>query len=106
MVPLLQIAPLTMKILLADDHAVVRKGIRDFLELQAHAASYQPFVITQSSGAIYDLLLVKGQMAFAVNLTLGSDMTIITANRVGVMHLKVSGVANAEIDLRSLPLTI
>lgn len=73
--------------------------LRDFFLHQANAAGYQSFVITQSSGAIYDLLLVKGQTAYALNLTLGSDATIITASRVGVMHLRVSGVANAEIDL-------
>jgi hypothetical protein len=45
------------------------------------------------------LLCVKGQRALALNVTLGSDTTIITGNRVGVMHLKVSDVANVELDL-------
>ena len=74
-------------------------SIKDFFIQQAKAASYQVFVITQSQGAIYDLLCVKGQSALALNITLGSDMTIVTGNRVGVMHLKVSGVANIELDL-------
>ncbi|MBI5032826.1 MAG: hypothetical protein HZB51_20075 [Chloroflexi bacterium] len=73
--------------------------LRDFFLRQVNAAGYESFVITQSSGAIYDLLFVKGQTAYALNLTLGSDAIIITANRVGVMRLKVSGVLNTEIDL-------
>ena len=74
-------------------------GIRDFILRQAMSANYQSIVITQSQGAIYDVLLVKGQSAYAVNVTLGSDTTIITAERVGVMHLQVSGVVNIEVDL-------
>lgn len=74
-------------------------GIRDFLLQHAQAAGYEVFVITQSKGAIYDLLCVKGQSALAINLTLGSDTAIITGNRVGVMHFKATGVANVELDL-------
>jgi len=74
-------------------------NIRDFILRQAKSADYQSIVITLSQGAIYDVLLVKGQSAYDVNVTLGSDTTIITAERVGVMHLKVSGVANIEVDL-------
>jgi hypothetical protein len=74
-------------------------GIKDFIVRQASDAGYQPFVITLSSGAIYDVLLVKGQNTYAVNITLGSDATIITVTRVGVMHLKVSGTVNVELDL-------
>ncbi len=74
-------------------------GIRDALVRQAQAAGYQVSVITQSRGAIYDLLCVKGQSALAINLTLGSDTTIITAKRVGVLHLSVRGVVNVELDL-------
>ena len=74
-------------------------GIRDFFLRQASNLGYQTYVITQSQGAIYDLLFVKAQTAFALNLTLGSDTTVITAQPVGVMRLKVSGVANLEIDL-------
>jgi hypothetical protein len=75
------------------------EGIKDFLFEQAKAAGYQVFAITQSQGAIFDLLCVKRQNALAINVTLGSDMTITTADRVGVMHLQVSGVANVELDL-------
>jgi hypothetical protein len=74
-------------------------GIKDFMLRQASNADYQPFVITQSKSAIYDLLFVKGQNAYALNITLGSDTTVLTASRVGVMHLKVLGVANVELDL-------
>lgn len=74
-------------------------NIRDALVRQAQAAGYQVSVITQSRGAIYDLLCVKGQSALAINITLGSDTTIITAKRVGVMRLSVRGVVNVELDL-------
>ena len=73
--------------------------LRDYFLQQAKSAGYQTFVITQSQGAIYDLLFAKGQTAYALNLTLGSDTTIITASRVGVMHLQVSGGVNLGIDL-------
>jgi hypothetical protein len=74
-------------------------GVQDFLLQQAKTAGYQTFTLTQSKGAIYDLLFVKAQNAYSVNLTLGSDATIITAIRTGVLHLKVSGITNLEIDL-------
>lgn len=74
-------------------------GIKDFFVRQASATGYQSFIVTKSLGAIYDVLLVKGPSAFAVNITLGSDATILTAQRTGVMRLKVSGVVNVEIDL-------
>jgi hypothetical protein len=75
------------------------EAINDFLVRQAQAAGYQTYTLTQSRGAIYDLLIVKGQTAYALNITLGSDTTIITANRTGVMNLKTSGVVNLEITL-------
>ncbi len=74
-------------------------GLRDILLRQASAAGYQTFVVTQSPSAIYDVLMVKGQTAFAVNLTLGIDAITITALQVGVMHVKISGVVNLETDL-------
>lgn len=73
--------------------------LKDVLAQRAQAAGYRVFVITQSPDAIYDLLGAQGQRAFALNLTLGSDATIVRATRVGVLHLKVSGVANVELDL-------
>jgi len=75
------------------------EGIKESLTRQAQAAGYQVFVITQSKGAIYDLLCGKGPSALALNITLGSDTTIITGKRVGVMHLSVRGVVNVELDL-------
>lgn len=74
-------------------------GLRDFFVRQAAIAGYTTTVITKSQSAIYDLLVVKGQNAFALNITVGSDTTIITGSRVGVFHLKVTGVANVEVDL-------
>ena len=75
------------------------EGIKEVLLQRARAAGYEVYIITQSQAAIYDLLCVKGQSALALNVTLGSDTTIITGTRVGVMHLRVSGVANVELDL-------
>jgi hypothetical protein len=74
-------------------------SIRDFLTRQAHAAGYQVFVVTQSPDAIYDVLCVRGTEALALNLTLGSDTTVVRATRVGVLHLRTSGVVNLELDL-------
>jgi len=75
------------------------EGIKDSLTQQARAAGYQVFILTQSPGAIYDVLCVKGQSALALNVILGSDTTIIAGDRVGVMHLSVKGAANVELDL-------
>jgi len=74
-------------------------SIKDWIVEQARRAGYQTFVITQSPGAIYQVLLVREQTAFTVNITLGSDTTIIRVNRTGIMHLKVSGITNVEVDL-------
>ncbi len=74
-------------------------SLKDWIVEQAKAAGYQTFVVTQSPGAIYEVLLVQGQTAFAVNITLGSETAIIRVSRTGVMHLKVSGVTNIEVDL-------
>ncbi|MCX7840637.1 MAG: hypothetical protein N2559_14475 [Anaerolineae bacterium] len=75
------------------------ESIKDFLVEQARAAGYQVFVVTKSPRAIYDVLCVRGQDALAINLTLGTDTTIVRAVRVGVLHLKVSGEANIELAL-------
>jgi len=74
-------------------------SIRDFLTRQAQAAGYQVFVVTQSQDAIYDVLCVRGTDALALNLTLGSDVTVVRATRVGVLHLQVNGVVNVELAL-------
>lgn len=71
----------------------------DFLTRQARAAGYQVFVVTKSPHAIYDVLCVQGQDALALNITLGTEMTIVRAMRVGVLRLQVSGEANIELDL-------
>lgn len=74
-------------------------ALKDALARQAQAAGYQVFTITQSRGAIYEVLCVQGQTALAINLTLGSDATSITAQRVGVMQLQVRGVVNLDLAL-------
>lgn len=74
-------------------------SVRDYLLGQAGNANYKTYTIVQSPGAIYDLLFIKGQSAFALNLTLGSDTTIVTVQRTGVMHLSVTGIENIDIDL-------
>lgn len=74
-------------------------ALKDFLAQQAQAAGYRVFVITQSPDAIYEVLCVQGQNALALNLTLGSDTTIVRATRVGVLHLQISGATNLELEL-------
>jgi hypothetical protein len=74
-------------------------AITEMLSQQGKSAGYQVFVVTQSKGAIYDLLLAKASRALALNITVGSEKTIITGSRVGVMHLQVAGVVNFEGDL-------
>jgi hypothetical protein len=73
--------------------------LRDTFVRQATSAGYATTVITKSQSAIYDVLMLKGQTAFALNITLGSDRTILTGSRIGIFHLKVSGGANIELDL-------
>jgi len=73
--------------------------LRDEISVRANRAGYTTTVITKSQGAIYDVLLVKEHTAFAINILVGSDRTILTGSRVGVFHLKVSGETNIEVDL-------
>lgn len=74
-------------------------SIVDFLTRQARAAGYQVFVVPKSPRAIYEVLCVRGQEALALNITLGTETTIVRAMRVGVLHLQVSGEANIELAL-------
>ncbi|MBI5301640.1 MAG: hypothetical protein HY868_05840 [Chloroflexi bacterium] len=73
--------------------------LRDDFVRRAHTAGYATTVITKSQGAIYDILIVKESNAFALNILVGSDKTILTGSRVGVFHLKATGAANLEVDL-------
>lgn len=75
------------------------QGLRDFFLREGMAASYKPYSVTLSEGSIYDLFFLKGAGAYGLNLTQGSDATFLTGTRVGTFHVKVSGVANSEIDL-------
>lgn len=74
-------------------------NIVDVLTRQARAAGYQVFVVPQSLRAIYDVLCVRGQDALALNITLGTEATIVRAWRVGVLQLQVSGAVNIALDL-------
>lgn len=74
-------------------------GIKDFFLLEAGTAGYKTYVITLSKGSIYDLLFVKGDTTFALNLTQGTDSTVLTGQHVGTMHLQVSGAVNLNLDL-------
>ncbi len=74
-------------------------GIKDYFNREATSAGYTPYSVTLSEGSIYDLFFVKGAGAYGVNLTQGSDATILTGSRVGIFRLNVSGVANRAIDL-------
>ncbi len=74
-------------------------GLKDFFVGEATRAGYAPYVVTQSEGSIYDLFFVKAASAYGLNLTQGSDATFLTGSRVGTFHLKVTGVANVDVDL-------
>ena len=73
--------------------------MKDSLTLEATHAGYTIYTITQSQGSIYDLLFVKGAAAYALNLTEGTDTTILTGNQVGTLHLRVSGYVNLDLNL-------
>ncbi len=66
---------------------------------EAGAAGYARYTITQSQGAIYDLLFVKNGVTYLVNLTRGGDATIITGDRTGILHLQTTGAVNLNLDL-------
>jgi hypothetical protein len=74
-------------------------SIKDFFLREAASADYKSYSVTQSEGSIYDLYFVKGNSAYTINLTQGSDSTFLTGNRVGIFQMKVTGVANLTIDL-------
>jgi hypothetical protein len=74
-------------------------GLKDYFIRAATGAGYKQYSVTLSEGSIYDLFFVKGTGAYGLNLTQGSDMTFLTGTRVGIFQMKVSGVANLEIDL-------
>lgn len=74
-------------------------GLRDFMLREGTKAGYQVIVLTRSAGAIYDLLFVKGTAVYALNLTQGAHNTILTANLGALIHLKVTGSVNVEVDL-------
>lgn len=73
--------------------------IRDDVLREATSAGYQTSVITLSSGSIYDLLLVKGGTTYALNITQGSEVSVLTGRRLGTVHLDVTGAVNVSIDL-------
>ena len=74
-------------------------GLKDFFLREATSADYKPYSVTLSEGSIYDLYFVKGESAYALNLTQGSNSTFLTGSRVGIFRMKVAGVANLAIDL-------
>jgi hypothetical protein len=74
-------------------------GLSASFVAEAADAGYKPYIVTQSQGSIYDLFFVKGTQAFGLNLTQGSAATFLTVSRLGIFHLRVSGVTQLEIDL-------
>ncbi len=73
--------------------------LKDFFLNEAKGAGYSAYTVTLSQGSIYDLLLLRGTNAYDVNLTQGSDTTVITGTRIGTIHLEFSGVVNKTLDL-------
>lgn len=80
-------------------HDLNVEGIKDFFVQEAMLAGYTVHIVPESQGAIYDLLFVKGANAYALNITKGSETTLLAGSRVGVMHLQVTGTLNLELDL-------
>jgi len=74
-------------------------GIRDFVMKEGTSAGYRVYALTKSAGAIYDVLFVKGTNVYSLNLTRGANATTLTANLGALIHLKVTGAANIEVDL-------
>ena len=74
-------------------------ALKDLFLREATRAGYKPYSVTLSEGSIYDLYFVKGDSAYTINVTQGSDSTFLTGNRVGIFQMKVTGVANLAIDL-------
>ncbi len=76
-------------------------GLAEFLVRQARQSNYAVHLITLSEGSIYDLLLVRNGTTYFINITHGTDVTILTGSRLGTIHLTVAG--SAQLDL-TLPL--
>src|SRR5512142_400715 len=74
-------------------------GIKDFFLQEAGAAGYKAYVIALSKGSIYDLLLTKSGSTYALNITQGTESTVITGKHVGTMRLQISGAVNLDLDL-------
>ncbi len=74
-------------------------GIRDFVLGKARANGYTAYPIVLSQGAIYDLLFAKSGEAYLLNITRGTDLTVLTARRVGTLHVEISGAVQLVLDL-------
>lgn len=74
-------------------------GLKNDLVDQGKGAGYTVYPIAESEGSIYDVLFAKGANTILLNLTGGTDATILTGERVGTMHLRVAGAANLELNL-------
>ncbi len=74
-------------------------SVKDTLVGQATRAGYQVYLVTASQGTIYDLLFTKGGVTYTLNITRGTDATILTGDRTGVMHLQASGAVTLTLDL-------
>ncbi len=73
--------------------------LRDFFLSEGRSAGYKPYTIILSAGSIYDLLLVKGGTTFALNITQGSEVSVLTGRRIETMHLEISGATTVSADL-------
>ncbi len=74
-------------------------GIRDLMVQQGSNAGYRVTVLTKSAGAIYDVLFTKGNNVYTLNITQGANRTILTSSLGAMIHLKITGAANLEVDL-------
>ena len=74
-------------------------GLKDFFARQARAAGYTTYTIPVSKGSIYDLLFVKGPNAFLLNITQGSESTVMTGQHIGTIHVEITGAVTLTLDL-------
>ncbi len=93
-------------VMLTDQGAAVWKttdlnasGLRDHFTRQGRENGYMVYEIVESEGSIYDLLFVRDSTTTTLNITQGSDSTILTGDRTGTMQIKVTGSTNLNLTL-------
>ncbi len=74
-------------------------SIKERMQKQAAGAGYHVNVITASQGSIYELIFTKGGTTYTLNITQGSDATILAGDRTGVIYLQMNGAVSETLEL-------